>query len=342
MATTGELAGEGRADRLEQQVSRGTHSPTDDHHGRVEHRGQRGDALAEPAAQVGELLGRERVTGLRALGDHRAGDEGGVAAGAVEDRTRQEGSPGGRCPRLTDQGGATAVRLEAPVVAAAAQGAVGHHAHVPDLAAHAEAPSVQPAVEHHATPDAGADRDEQQVVDVLPRTEAELSPRGCVGVVLHDHRQGDAGLDLGAQVQVAPGQVGGEHHHRPRLVDVTGRTDADGLHLVTRTQLRDDARDRVLDGGDVRRRRDDPELLDDGSVLVHDAAQDLGTSHVDAAGEAHSWSSPSSGQSSVRSMRSTPVPRCWGTAVASSAVAAWASDVTAVARCSRTSGDADR
>ena len=92
---------------------------------------------------------------------------------------------------LAHQGRAAGVLLEAAVVAAAAQDAVGHDAHVADLGADAEGAAVELAVEHEAAADAGADGDQQQVVDVLAGAEAELAPGGGVGVVLDDDREVD-------------------------------------------------------------------------------------------------------------------------------------------------------
>ena len=204
----------------------------------VEDRGQRGDALAEPRAQRGQLLDAERVAGLGALGDHRAGDRGGVAAGAVEERPGEQRARRTRPPAPRAPGRCRWRRhSRQPWLPQPQRIAVGHDPHVADLAAHAEASAVQAAVEHHAAADAGADRDEQQVVDVLAGAVPELAPRGGVGVVLDDDGEVDARLELGPEVEVAPGQVGREHHHRPGLVDVAGRADADGLHRVPGSQL---------------------------------------------------------------------------------------------------------
>jgi glucokinase len=69
VAPTGELAGEGRAERFQQQVARGTHSPTDDHHRRVEHRGERGDAFClDQLAGLGTWLG-DGIASLAAILD---------------------------------------------------------------------------------------------------------------------------------------------------------------------------------------------------------------------------------------------------------------------------------
>ena len=92
---------------------------------------------------------------------------------------------------------------------------VGHHPHVADLRADAEGAAEQLAVVHDAAADAGADRDQQQVVDVVAGAEGELAPGGGVRVVLDHDGQVDARLEVGLEVDVAPGDVGREHHRRP-------------------------------------------------------------------------------------------------------------------------------
>ena len=57
-----------------------------------------------------------------------------------------------------DRGGA-AERLEAAVVAAAAEGTVRKDGLVPDLPGGAVVSKVQPAIDHHATAHSGAERD---------------------------------------------------------------------------------------------------------------------------------------------------------------------------------------
>ena len=89
-----------------------------------------------------------------------------------------------------------AVGLEAAEVAAPALDAVGDHRDVADLAAHAEPTAHQLAVDDHAAADAGADREHQQVLDVLAGAERELAPGGGVGVVLHDDRQVELLLEV--------------------------------------------------------------------------------------------------------------------------------------------------
>src|SRR6185295_12257163 len=90
---------------------------------------------------------------------------------------------------------------------------------------------------------------------------------------------------------------------RAGLVDVARRAHADGLDPVPRGELGDQRLDRLLDLLGVGGRRLDAELLDDGTALVDDTAEDLGAADVDADGQGHGRSSSgSSGSSASRSM----------------------------------------
>ena len=132
------------------------------------------EAIPSPSQRPsgGQQLDGERVAGPGRLGDQRAGDLVGVAAGAVEQRPGEQRPAAGRGPGLADQGAAAGVLLEAAAVAAAAQQPVGHDAHVADLGRHAERAAEQLAVVDDAAADAGADGDQQQVVDVVAGAEA--------------------------------------------------------------------------------------------------------------------------------------------------------------------------
>ena len=65
---------EGGTGRLEQQFTRLRYAAADHEAGRIEDRGQVGQALAEPAAHGLEAAQRGRVALGRGLGDLRAGD----------------------------------------------------------------------------------------------------------------------------------------------------------------------------------------------------------------------------------------------------------------------------
>ena len=114
-----------------------------------------------------------------------------------------------------------------------------------------ERAALELAAQHDAATDAGADRDHQQVVDVLAAPEPELAPRGRVGVVLDRDRQVDALLELGLEVEVTPGEVGREDHLGPAGVDVARGTEADPVEVVTRPQVGNQAGDGVLDRLDL-------------------------------------------------------------------------------------------
>ena len=152
--------------------------------------------------------------GLGCLGDEWSVDRGDVSAGPVEQVARQQRAALGGGAGLADERRAGAVGLEAAAVAAPAQDSAGHDPHVADLGGDPEGAAVQLAVEDDAAADAGADGDQEEVVDVLAGAEGELAPRRGVGVVLHHDRQVDARLQLGLEVEVAPREVGGEQDVR--------------------------------------------------------------------------------------------------------------------------------
>src|SRR6478735_1089253 len=342
-----ELTRERRPRGVEQQLVGLADAATDHDDARVEDLGQRRDALAEPAAELGQLLPGALVAVLGRLGDQRAGDLLQVAARAAQHALGDLRTAHRERPRLPHQCGAAGVLLEAAVLAAAAEDAVRYDAHVADLRADAVRAAVDLTVQHQPAADTGADGDQQQVLGVVAGAVHELAPRRGVGVVLDHDRELDALLELALEVLVAPGDVRCEEHHRALLVDVAGRTHADRLDRVPGAELGHQAGDRLLDGLGVGRGRLDAELLDDRAVLVDDTAGDLGAADVDPTGQAHrspspgSWGSVSSGQSAESSSRSmfwTREARSPGTGVAISPAAAWISADAAVASWVRTSG----
>ena len=171
------------------------------------------------------------VPGRRGPGHQLGGDAAGVPAGQpVEFRGQpapQEPHPLAGDRRAARQG------LQAPAVATPAQTAVGDHPQVPDLGADPEGTAVQPTAEHQPAADAGADGDQQQVVDVGARAEAELAPGRDVGVVLHHDRQAEVALELGTADAHDGGAagVGGEVQQRA-LAETGPGADDDELALA--------------------------------------------------------------------------------------------------------------
>src|SRR3954447_4877822 len=244
---TGQVRSEVRANRLQQQVARLRHAATDDDHSGVENGGETCDALADPAAQRGELFTGERVTFLGSLGDERAGDVLDLSAGAIEQRACDQRAFAGLVARVAHQGGAARVLLPAAAVTAAADLTVGDNLHVSDLRGNAERAPVQLAVEHDPATDSGPDRDQQAVLDVLTGAEGELPPRSGVGVVLDDDRQSDTLLQVVAKRFVAPGEVGREQDYGAAYVDEACRSDANRLYVVVPAQLVDQILDLTFD-----------------------------------------------------------------------------------------------
>ena len=113
------------------------------------------------------------------------------------------------------------VLLEAAVVAAAAEDAVGYDAHVTDLGTDAVRAAVDLAVEHEPTAHAGADGDQQQVVDVVRRRRTGTRPRRRRSRRSRSRPAASTRFSSSPlRSSVAPREVRREQHDGPRLVDV--------------------------------------------------------------------------------------------------------------------------
>ena len=122
-----------------------------------------------------------------------------------------------------------------------------------ELSRHAVRPAHEPVAEHESTTDAGADRDGDQVAHIASRTEAELAPRGGVGVVLDDRRETAACRHCGAERLLDPRQVGCREDDLTGRIHVAGRAQTDPyrsaktLAVGDRDQLVDDLDDGLDD-----------------------------------------------------------------------------------------------
>ena len=214
VAAAGQGPLEGRTGRVEQQFTRLGHAAADHEAGRVEDRGQVGQALAEPAAHDLEAAQRGRVAFGRRLGDlagrkcPQAFPRPAAAAAsrppACAWRTRAPRRPG-RC---------RCVLLPAAPVPAAAQPPVRDDPDVPGLAGHAPAAAVQLAADDDGGADPGPDRDQHHVAVSARGAEPRLGPGRGVRVVLDHDRAAESLLDPLLERLVAPGQVRREQHGR--------------------------------------------------------------------------------------------------------------------------------
>ena len=91
VAARGDVPLEAVPDRVEEQVPGLAHSAADHHHVGVEHGGERGHALTEPVAELGQPRDRERVAVLRGRRDQRTGDPGRVSPGPRDQSLRRLG-----------------------------------------------------------------------------------------------------------------------------------------------------------------------------------------------------------------------------------------------------------
>ena len=125
------------------------------------------------------------------------------------------------------------VGLHAAVLAAGAQPAAGVDDHVPQFGAVLEVAAKHLAVDDDAAADAGAQREHDQVLDVLAGSGPELAPAGGIGVVLQ--RGPDARLvlhDLAERDVLHARQVARVDDQALAMAHGAGRADADADDLL--------------------------------------------------------------------------------------------------------------
>ena len=219
------------AQRLEESVT-GMSYTTEDHHDvRVEDVEEVGDANAKiPSRVVGHLPGH-RIAGIGRLVDQLRGHPVEIAAGEVPHRARAV-----RCqqfPRAAGDVLSGSERLEAAVIAAAAERSVGVDHHVAEFAGHVGRAMVEPAVDHDAAADTGAEREADDLPAALRRADPALGLHRAIRVILQRRGDAEAGGEPGAKRQVGPAEVGGQQDdtlgdvERTRCAD----TDADNIRL---------------------------------------------------------------------------------------------------------------
>jgi hypothetical protein len=97
---------------------------------------------------------------------------------------------------------AEACFLQAALIAAAAGIAVRNHGDVPQFARHAQISLQHSAAGDDAAADAGAQRQQDQIVHVASRAHPLLAQRGGVGIVFQDDMRAQAAFDLGTDGEV--------------------------------------------------------------------------------------------------------------------------------------------
>src|SRR6185437_10547495 len=88
---------------------------------------------------------------------------------------------------------------QAAVIAAAAWVAGGHDGHVADLAGHAEIAMQDVTIGDDTAADSGAEREQNQIVDIAARSYPRLAERSSVRVVFKNHGRAVSLRDLGGQ-----------------------------------------------------------------------------------------------------------------------------------------------
>jgi hypothetical protein len=139
------------------------------------------------------------------------------------------------------------------------------------LAGEPVGPALQDTAGDGAAADARAEGDEHRLVRAARRAEPVLGPRGTGGVVVDDHRDAEASLELTAEREGDDSRKVGTAAEHTLAVDEPRDPEADGVDAVRRQQA-DGVDDRIHD----RRAADgcrDPLLTDDAPAVHHDGEQ---------------------------------------------------------------------
>ncbi len=186
-----------------------------------------GPAADRPAAEHHPRRGQQRDGGEQAVGEGVGGLVPGLVGGAVaaEQPADVVGTGHGAAGQVLVAVGDRARRgdrLQAAVLPARAGGSAGSHDDVPDLAGLARAAADEASVADDRRGDAGADHDDEQVVDLATGAEAPLRGAGAGDVVpQHDGHAGGVRDHLRHR-GVAPAEVRRQDARAGRGVDQAG------------------------------------------------------------------------------------------------------------------------
>ena len=166
------------------------------------------------------------------------------------------------------------------MVAAGAAWAGGLDGDVSELASGALSAAHEHSVRDHTPSDPGAERDEDQVVNLASRAKAELAPGGGVGVVFEREGEADPRLQLVFQGDALYGvQIWGEDHLVFFREDEASDGQAHPVDLEPILHLEDGPGD-ALQKAYGRSRRRIARLLEDPTFRRDHTGGDLGSPYV--------------------------------------------------------------
>src|ERR687894_301837 len=169
----------------QQRVPYVGHAAAHDHQRRVERADEGGEHPAHDPARLPDDVERVMVPEGCRSPDVPGVEPAPLLQPLPEGRRR----PAPRAPlRLGGYGGGRGHSLQAPPVAARADGAIGVHADVPDVPRAPLSPAVEPSVRDDRAPNPGPYLDEEQVVHALPHPAPVLAEGHHVDVVVHEDR----------------------------------------------------------------------------------------------------------------------------------------------------------
>lgn len=203
------------------------------------------------------------------------------------------GVPGGGGPGPGHRGG-RGQRLQTAALAAAAVGSVLADHDVADLARVPVGARLDGARDADGPGDPGAQRDEQEAVRAPPGPDPALGEPAGADVVAEGHGDAQAGLQEGAQRDVAPAQVRGVDRDALLGVDDAGHGDPGGDGALAEVLL--------AVGPQIRREREDglddrvgaalpaggpPRLVEEGAVGPDQCGLHSGAAHIEGDDMSH-------------------------------------------------------
>ena len=289
----------------------------------------------------GELLDGEGVAVAGRLGDQRPGDRVGIAAGPLEQVGGQQRAGPRRGPRLAHQRRAAGVHLEAAAVAAAAAGCrPGTTRMCPISAPTPKAPRYSEPSRTTPPPTPVPTVTSRRSSTSWPAPNWNSPHAAAFASFSTTTGRPSVVLEVGLEVEVAPGQVGREQHDRRAPCRCSRRrpTPTASIGWRVRSSVTSFSIAASMAGTSVAgdSTRSSSRIV---PVLVDDAAGDLGAADVDAAGQAHRRRPPASRRPRRRRGRSARrrSSRAGGR-VAIIPETASINDDAALARWARTSG----
>lgn len=185
--------------------------------------------------------------------------------------------------RFSEQGGTRGILLNASEATAAAGQALVNHGDVAQLATNSKASTHQVAIGNHRTSDPGAQGQHHHRSVVSCASKLELGPAGGIGVIFDYDGSSDSLFEAGSEWLVSPTQVRGVKNGGLSGINKPGGRYAYCFNLVGLfRKFNNQSRDNIDHSIGVLSRRLDPLLGHNLALSVNRCTKDLGAADVNS------------------------------------------------------------